>query len=389
MIGVLMKYLVCDFYDNFECIGSQCPSTCCAGWDILIDKETNAFYDSVAGEFGDALRKNILPVNETIYKFTLGQNGRCPFLTQENLCEIYQKLGPEKMCFTCRTYPRIVQQYGDISFCTLTFSCPEVSRMVLTKQTPVSFFFWEDKAKKCETDLETIDWNFFNTIMSCFTLSVDLLQNRTYPLSVRLRLLLIFTNTLQTMLDGHRDITLLLETFSSPDYIREQAGPLLPLSSNLQSVFSAFMHFLSASKQKYENSRMTGLTKTLEDFLFSCEKAQLNERLHAAGSFLTSPDYDIQYEHLCVYFLFRYYFRAYETRKPLEEVAQLVYLLLIYRFYALPYCTDGKGIETGEQISLFSTISRVFDHNTSNLDALSDNFKKDGKQDIGFLLSLI
>ncbi len=98
-----MKYLVCDFYDNFECIGSQCPSTCCAGWDILIDKETNAFYDSVAGEFGDALRKNILPVNETIYQFALGQNGRCPFLTQENLCEIYQKLGPEKMCFTCRT----------------------------------------------------------------------------------------------------------------------------------------------------------------------------------------------------------------------------------------------------------------------------------------------
>lgn len=62
MIGVLMKYLVCDFYDNFECIGSQCPSTCCAGWDILIDKETNAFYDSVAGEFGDALRKIFYPL---------------------------------------------------------------------------------------------------------------------------------------------------------------------------------------------------------------------------------------------------------------------------------------------------------------------------------------
>jgi len=383
-----MKYLICDFYEDFKCIGKECPSTCCAGWNIYIDKEAKDIYDKIEGEFGQTLRDNILSVNDSTFKVLLHEDGRCPFLTSENLCEIYQKIGYDKMSYVCRIYPRIIEEHGDITFCTLTLSCPEVSRILLTRTAPVSFFFWEDE-KILTENRETFDWNFFNTLMTCFTFSIDLMQNRNYPLSARLRLLLIFTNTLQTLLDNHMDITPLTETFSSPDYLHEQAGSLSALPSNTAAIFSAFLHFLSISRNISEMIYLTDITEALNKFIHSHEERQMLERFHNVNQLLQAPAYDIQYEHLCVYFLFRYYFCAYETRNPLEVVAQLIYLLLIYRGYALPFCSDTEGIRTEKQISLFSSVSRAFDHNTDNLKILSSNFKKDGQQDIGFLLSLI
>lgn len=383
-----MKYLICDFYENYECIGSQCPSTCCAGWNIFLDKETKSIYDNIDGEFGQILRKNILPVSDSVFKISLCKDGRCPFLTSENLCEIYQKIGYDKMSYVCRTYPRTIEEYGDISFCTLTLSCPEVSRILLTRTTPISFFFWEDD-KRASQKTEAFDWNFFNTLMTCFTFSIDLVQNRAYSLSTRLRLLLIFTNTLQTLLDNHMDITPLIEAFSSPEYLHEQADSLSALPSNTTAIFSAFLHFLSLSRNISEMFFLLDITEALNHFIHSHEETQILEHFQNVNLLLSAPAYDIQYEHLCVYFLFRYYFRAYETKNPLEEVAQLIYLLLIYRGYALPSCTDEKSIPAEKQISLFSSVSRVFDHNKDNLKLLSSNFKKDGQQDISLLLSLI
>ena len=29
-----------DYYEDFECIADKCEDTCCAGWQIVIDRET-------------------------------------------------------------------------------------------------------------------------------------------------------------------------------------------------------------------------------------------------------------------------------------------------------------------------------------------------------------
>lgn len=385
-----MKYLACDFYEDFKCIGSRCPYTCCAGgWDIIIDPKTKTIYDHIDGEFGKALKQNIHSVKDSSFQFILTKDGRCPFLTQENLCEIYQKLGPENMCSTCRNYPRTSVEYGDISFYTLTLSCPEVSRILLNRTAPISFLFGEDDTNEANDNSEGFDWNFFNTLMSCFTLSIELMQNRAYTLSTRLRLLLIFTSTLQMLLDEQKDVSPLLETFSSPDYLQTQAKTLSALPSNIPAIFSAFLRHCQISEGLKNRPHLVNITRAADEFILSCKGEQLLSRISNGIHLLSTPAYDIQYEHLCVYFLFRYYFRAYENKDPLEEVAQLIYLLLVYRGYALPFCSDKEGIPIEKQISLFSSISRSFDHNVQNLSILSAAFKKDGQQDINLLLSLI
>ena len=75
-----MKYLDLEFYKDFNCIGSECPYTCCGGgWTIIIDGQTDAFYQSVNGEMGDRLKKNITR-KEGFSSFILTEKGNCPFL---------------------------------------------------------------------------------------------------------------------------------------------------------------------------------------------------------------------------------------------------------------------------------------------------------------------
>lgn len=54
-----MRYRKPQFYDNFHCIAGDCPDTCCAGWQILIDQESLEKYSSVNTDFGTRLLNSI------------------------------------------------------------------------------------------------------------------------------------------------------------------------------------------------------------------------------------------------------------------------------------------------------------------------------------------
>ena len=42
-----MKYLISDLYSDYECIGGECPETCCGGWDIVIDDKSYEKYNDL------------------------------------------------------------------------------------------------------------------------------------------------------------------------------------------------------------------------------------------------------------------------------------------------------------------------------------------------------
>ena len=86
-----MKIVTPDYYKNFKCIAGECTDTCCAGWDVDVDKESYKQYRRVIGSFGNKLRSVMVPSEDGGCTFTL-KEGRCPFLNKKNLCEIYIKL---------------------------------------------------------------------------------------------------------------------------------------------------------------------------------------------------------------------------------------------------------------------------------------------------------
>ena len=39
-----MKKIYPEYYNKFKCIAGNCPDTCCAGWEIVVDKEHCEIY---------------------------------------------------------------------------------------------------------------------------------------------------------------------------------------------------------------------------------------------------------------------------------------------------------------------------------------------------------
>ncbi|MBR4096569.1 MAG: flagellin lysine-N-methylase, partial [Oscillospiraceae bacterium] len=100
-----------EYYKNFTCTADRCSDNCCIGWEIDIDSNTAAYYDSVTDDFGTKLRKNISKTNPK--SFILSENERCPFLNDRNLCEIILTLGGDKLCNICTEHPRYYEWFGN------------------------------------------------------------------------------------------------------------------------------------------------------------------------------------------------------------------------------------------------------------------------------------
>ena len=51
-----MLVRVPDYFDQFQCLAGACPHTCCEKWEVVIDQESAAFYQTVPGDLGKKLR---------------------------------------------------------------------------------------------------------------------------------------------------------------------------------------------------------------------------------------------------------------------------------------------------------------------------------------------
>lgn len=73
-----MRDIYPSYFENFRCIADKCPDSCCKGWDVVVDDETNAYYQTVGGEFGRKL-KNLTRIDDDGDRIFVSQNEKCPF----------------------------------------------------------------------------------------------------------------------------------------------------------------------------------------------------------------------------------------------------------------------------------------------------------------------
>ena len=70
------------YYKKFVCAAGDCPDTCCAGWDVVVDDETAARYAAVEGELGRHLRQ-ATRVDDDGDRVIAMVDGRCPLLRSD------------------------------------------------------------------------------------------------------------------------------------------------------------------------------------------------------------------------------------------------------------------------------------------------------------------
>ena len=202
-----MRYVKPHFYDSFVCTAGDCPDTCCAGWQIMIDEESLERYENEPGEFGKILRNSIDWEEECFYQ----NNRRCAFLNDENLCDLYKALGPDALCDTCRMYPRHTEEYEGLRELSLSLSCPKAAKIILSCKEPVRFL--EEETEE-EDDFEDFDFMMFSQLEDTRDVLFAVLQDRSLPLTLRISVSEQLTESYQNCIEEGRQ-------FDIDDLLRE------------------------------------------------------------------------------------------------------------------------------------------------------------------------
>ncbi len=146
---MIMKLFVPDYYPQFRCIAGDCRHSCCIGWEIDIDEDTLEFYKNTGGDMGARLCDNI---DFDCPHFITGKDNRCPFLNEENLCDLILELGEDALCSICDMHPRFRNDFSDRTELGLGLCCEEAARLILTCEAPLQLICIEDDSCEEEPD---------------------------------------------------------------------------------------------------------------------------------------------------------------------------------------------------------------------------------------------
>ena len=125
-----MKLYAPKYYKEFKCIADKCTHSCCVGWEISVDSETQAGYVRLPEEE----RKKILShIEDGVIR--LCPDGRCPFLDERGLCRIISGYGDEYTSIICREHPRFYNPLGGRVEVGLGASCEEAARIILSSDS--------------------------------------------------------------------------------------------------------------------------------------------------------------------------------------------------------------------------------------------------------------
>jgi len=180
-----MKICVPDYLEDFACLAGSCPDTCCGQWEPVVDEAAYARYQTLEGPLGKQLRAAMTTVDgEVCMKLV---NGRCAMLTEDGLCPIISQLGEDWLCIVCHDHPRFTEIYGGLQETMLSVSCPEAARLLLERQTPLTFTTRQDDTPPEPNDL---DGDLFFALLYSRKTAFSIVQDRSLSLSDRLALLL-------------------------------------------------------------------------------------------------------------------------------------------------------------------------------------------------------
>lgn len=275
-----MKIVTPSFYKDFECIAGACPDSCCQGWEVDADKDSLEYYKTLSGDIRQRI-DSVLDKDEfgnTIFRLT--DRKRCPFLNDSNLCDMHIAIGGEHTPFTCRTFPRFINDFGSTREMGISFSCPVASDMMWNLEGEFDF---ETTINSDPPSLNDIDAELYFYLIKSRTKAYQIVKNKELPLNKRMVQLLEYAQELQNDIDSYEEGSAVLDfkdVFNNPEVINNEWV------------------------DKVKNG--------------SFDKSAINSK---------------SCENIAVYFLFRYFMQAVYDRDVLSKVKTAVVGVLIPAFF--------------------------------------------------------
>lgn len=413
-----MRLRVPSHYKEFRCIADRCQDSCCIGWEIDIDEDTFSYYKSVEGDFGGRLRSHM--VTEDVNSFTLEKNGWCPFLNSQKLCDICIELGEEALSEVCTEFPRFTMEYEDVREKVLSLSCEEVGRLIFCTDKKIAWEehelsedfceeVWEDADEESELGEEDADdkwfdaeaWEDEESAVSAKKLeevrerAVAILQDRSKPVFTRAAEYLSYCERMQRelyggyMQDGGSEAT---ESVSNQDVSDscsdcvENACSKITESASDEAAKIAYADFL-ARMERYEQLEVLDETWSKVKEELNVTFTEENYSTYQQEFLVAMQSREYEYEHLLVYFTFRYFMRAYYDDNILTKAQFAVASVLMIRdMDVMRYVQNGKGFSLADRIDTARIYSKEVEHSEENMELLAEDFFFEEIFDVGRLL---
>lgn len=374
------KVLSIDYYKDFECIGSKCEDSCCKDWRITIDKKTYSKYRKLpVSDFSKKLNGNITRVRKSTNhrhyaKFNLIDK-KCPMFSKDGLCEVYLKLGPENMCYTCRTYPRVYNLVNDTLERCLTVSCIEVARNILLRKNPIEFNLDIVDVKE-EIDIvksvntikgKKINEKCFNEIRE---FSIELVQDRKFTIENRLAILGLFINKLNNECNSKEEVEELIKKYRCEiqngiyDNLLEELIKEDKFDAQLEFIMNIYYEMINKtinSKRYMDNfiNIMNSLQLANENLerIKECYEESLNKYYR---KFMKNHEYI--YENYLVYYIFKILFPNNE-KSIIDSYIMLIVQFAILKMNLIGVCGYYKESMDEEKIlNLIQSYAVVTEH---------------------------
>lgn len=361
-----MKIRKPDYYDKFRCIAGACRDSCCVGWEIDIDDERRVWYRGLSGDLGERMRRSV--DWEEGHFILQGKEERCPFLNREKLCDLILELGEDALCEICREHPRYYEWYTGWTEVGVGLCCEAAARLILEQETPSSFIVCEDDRadmRDAEDEEDEGEKEVIAVLLKARETAYQILQNRKSSIWDRLSRFMTYVGEIQDGLDfGSLD-----EIEESAEYYRTEHLEEDDGDRNERDDENAGVHVIQVCRKlEAIDEAWPRALEELEELLRDFKRFQ---KLEAAMN-EACADRDYEYEHLAVYFVYRYFMKCridgdvYSKGILAVFCIQLIHLLDILTF-------SKKGILTKEdRVQNAKNCSKEIEYSEENLDLLSN-----------------
>lgn len=359
-----MKQYRPSYYRHFRCIAGACSDNCCIGWEIDIDSASDAFYRSISGQFGCRLQ-NEIQRDQGGAQFIL-KGERCPFLNEQNLCDIYIHLGEQALCEICSQHPRYHEWFGDWKESGVGLCCEEAGRLIFSQKAPAAFELVEIQ----ENASEPVDQEAFSALFIARETAFSLVQNRSLPFAQRLALLMNYGDELQSSIDWQdwEQIRFIASDYRDLDVLSAKL-PALPALRDCSSMKQLLTYL----------SQLEPIDPQWPSLLLSIGE-QLPKLLSVRNTFCSSwPRWQQDMEQLAVYFLFRYFCKSLFDEDICSKTLLTVCACVIVSLLDTELFQRTGSFSLEDRIFTAKQFSKEIEYCTENLEALWDGFweKKD------------
>ena len=361
-----MEYTYPEYLYDFQCEASACSDTCCEGWGIAIDSVSLKKYRKYPGFFGNRLRNSIDWEKEAFEQY----NGRCAFLNEDNLCDIYKEAGEDMLCKTCTRYPRHYEEYENLREISLSLSCPAAVKLILGEKKTA---FLNEYRETPEEEYEQFDFFLFTKLNEIRDYYYEVIQNRELSVEFRMALLLATAHDLQERVRREQlhEVDDLLKRYRRPTFLK-----------TAEKKFAEFRNHgeerrVRRRKLWQKLYRLEVLRPGWREYLKRQERRLYEElSLEAYGEAGAEfaeyyKDREYEYEQLLMYYVFCNLCGAVYDGDLFSKIKlAVVNTLLIREINLAAWLERGKELSFADQVELTHRYARETEHSDPNMDAL-------------------